>query len=197
VNITKTKRKYEGIMNVIAVALLITIFGAILWKAMGYNFGPAYGKGQKWNKGIQKEILATKPKNEVVILSGGFYSKRWEEEDFKKWIEMVGKSTQVRVVTGPINEGKCEETIQKWVKGDIIKLRKLEGAEYEHFLIIDEDVAHIEEKHMPGREPEGTIFVRSLYPESRSYFHNRFEELWNRGEPISEGNVKTLFSSLS
>lgn len=197
IDTTKTKRKYEGIMNVIVVALLITIFGAILWKAMGYSFGPAYGKGQKWNSGIQKEILAIKPKNEVVIVSGGFYAERWEEENFKKWIEASGKDTEVRVVTGPFNEGKCKDTIQKWIKEGIITLKKLGRPEYEHFLIIDEDIAHIEEKHIPGREPEGTIFVRKLYPESRAYFHNRFEELWEKGEQISEGNIENLFSSPS
>ena len=118
-------------MNVIIVALLITIFGAILWKAMGYSFGPAYGKGQKWNSGIQKEILATKPKIEVVIVSGGFYSKRWEEEDFKKWIEMVGKGTDVRVVTGPINEGKCEET--NWEGHKTAKYFQKEQKARQHF----------------------------------------------------------------
>jgi hypothetical protein len=180
VDTTKAKRICKGIMNMIVVAILITAFGAILWKAMGYSFGPAYGRGQKWNRGIQKEILGTKPKNAVIIVSGGFYSERWEEKNFKKWIEASGK-----------------DTIQKWIKDDIITLRKLERPEYEHFLIIDEDVAHIEEKHIPGREPEGTIFVRKLYPESRTYFHNRFEELWEKGEQISEGNIKTLFSSPS
>lgn len=184
-------------MNVIVVAFLITGIGAVLWKAMGYDFGPAYGRGQKWNRGIQKEILETKPKKEVIIVSGGFYSERWEEEKFKEWINATGKDTEVRVVTGPFNERECKDTIQKWVKGGTINLRKLEEAEYEHFLIIDGDVAHIEERHIPGREPEGTILVKNLYPESRAYFHNRFEELWKKGEQINEGNIENLFSSPS
>ena len=184
-------------MNAIVVAFLITAVGAVLWKAMGYSFGPAYGRGQKENRGIQKRILECKPKNEVIIVSGGFYSERWEDRDFKRWIEAAGKNTEVRVVTGPFNERECENTIQKWVKDGTITLRKLEGPEYEHFLIIDEEVAHIEERHIPGEEPEGTIFVRKLYPESWTYFHNRFEELWKMGEQIKEGNIKNLFSSPS
>lgn len=195
--LSDTQKRYENV-NTIVIALLITILGAIFWKAMGFSFGPAYGRGQKWgNKGVQEGILQTKPEEEVMIISGGFYRELWEEEDFKNWVEDAGRGAEVRVVTGPKNESECKDTIREWVEEGIIKLRKLEKPETMHFLIVDKSIAHIEERHIFGKEPERTFFVRNLYPESSAKLYKKFEKLWESGEQISEENIETLFSSPS
>lgn len=84
--------------------------------------------------------------------------------------------------------------IKELLEKGAIELKKLENKETMHFFIIDEDWAHIEEKHTGPKIPKG-IRVEHLFPGTRIKMLRRFEMLWNKAKPVTLENIENIFTS--
>lgn len=184
-------------------ALFTVIVAMVLWiVVLGIPFISGYGVGQRKYNSMKKLFTETKekvptPQKEVIIVSGNLHSEHWTQKPWIQWLEKVHKEKNIttKVVTGPPpNDRESRDAIKKLVEEGAIELKSLEERETMHFFIIDENWAHIEEKHIGPDIPEG-IRVKHLFPGPRKELHRRFEMLWNKAKPVTSENVGNIFAS--
>ena len=186
----------------IIAAILTVIFAGILWKVvLGISFISGYGVGQRGDNNMEKLFIGDvekvpTPQRAVVVVSGNLHRDHWTQESWIRWLEKVHKEKNIttKIVTGPRNDKESMGMIKELLEKGAIELKKLENKETMHFLIIDEDWAHIEEKHIGPKIPNG-IRVEHLFPGPRIKMLRRFEMLWNKAKPITLENLENSFTS--
>lgn len=186
----------------IIAAILTVIFAGILWKVvLGISFISGYGVGQRGDNNMEKLFIGDvekvpMPQRAVIIVSGTLHRDHWTQESWIHWLEKAHKEKGIttKIVTGPHNDKESMDRIKELLKKEAIELKTLENKETMHFLIIDEDWAHIEEKHTGSEIPNG-IRVEHLFPGPRIKMLRRFEMLWNKAKPVTLENLENIFTS--
>jgi hypothetical protein len=162
------------------VAITLGIIGII--KVLGYPLGHGYGRQE--TGALDKLIREAEPEKEILVITDGFYEELWGKPEFKKWIEDAKKrGAEIRVITGPSDEGNVEKLIESWVKNGIIELRKSDEPEALHFIIVDGKRGYIEE------DPTSSFYVKSFYRRARNNLLKRFNEIWDLAEGINKKNI--------
>ncbi len=183
------------------VAAVIVILAGILWKfvfklpfIMGYGLGQREGNSLETLFKEHQEAVPS-PQREVVHLCGRMNNLIWKQESWIKWLnDLKEKKITARVIAGPEIDKESQEIIKEMIENGVITLRILTNREETHFLIIDEDWAHIEEKHI-GREVPSGVCVKHLFPGIRKGLINKFELLWSEAKQATSENIEKNFSS--
>jgi hypothetical protein len=188
-------------LTIFLVAVITAIAAGIIWKyVLGMPFIAGYGLGQKRDNSLKLLFeehfeMVPNPQREIIHLCGRLNSKLWKQQSWIEWLRKAHNDYQVtaRILAGPDDlDLESMEYVRQLLEEEVIEVRIRGEKEEKHWLVVDGDWAHIEEKH-EGREIPPGLNVKHLFPGVQKSFYKRFNILWDSSKPITLQNLSKIF----